>query len=107
MIFFELRNLTFIGISTLLMACSPSSNTSNQEADSTLTHEAPSVEAHSKEKKEYCKEEEDKSSCNCQFDVMDPILTEAIGSNWSTKPMEEKDFGTYVSAVEAAVSQCS
>ena len=31
-----------------------------------------------------------------QFDVMDPVLSSSVGSNWSTKAMEEDDFGTYV-----------
>jgi len=38
---------------------------------------------------------------------MDPILSSSVGSDWSTKGMEEDDFGTYVSAVESAVTQCS
>jgi hypothetical protein len=109
-----------------LVACSPSDDTANSsyEASATETREEtstieesieennevayvePTEEAQSEEKINFCDDAEDRDSCNCQFDVMDPILTTAIGSDWSTKSMEEKDFPIYVSAVEASVAQC-
>lgn len=98
------RILPLVVLGALLAACSPADETENNTEH---TYEATSTQAYSKEKIDYCESEENKESCSCQFDVMDPILTNAIGENWSTKPMEEKDFGAYVSAVESAVSQCS
>ncbi|MGB2784802.1 hypothetical protein [Psychrobacter sp.] len=91
-----------LGIS--IAACSDEAT--NYEAGTASTYEAPSPEAYSEEKKNYCADTDDKNSCSCQFDVMDPILTAAIGSDWSTKSMEEKDFPIYVKAVEKAVEQC-
>lgn len=91
-----------LGIS--IVACSDEST--NAEASSTPIYEAPSPETYSEAKKNYCSDVEDKNSCSCQYDVMDPILTAAIGSNWSTKSMEEKDFPVYVTAVQTAVDQC-
>lgn len=93
-----------------LVACSPSDETAVYEDSSTSTHEAPAPESYSVEKQQYvqsCVETSDKKFCSCQFDVMDPILSSSVGNDWSTKNMEEKDFETYVSAVESAVSQCS
>ena len=124
--------LALISVLAMLTACSPSDETASYETttpetieessegndevayeDSSIKEETnevayvePSVEAHSEEKINFCDDAEDKDACNCQFDVMDPILTAAIGNNWSTKSMEEKDFPTYVSAVEASVAQC-
>lgn len=96
--------LLIIMLGTSIVACSD--EPTNSEASPAPTYEAPSSETYSEEKKNYCSDVEDKNSCSCQFDVMDPILTAAIGSNWSTKSMEEKDFPTYVKAVETAVEQC-
>lgn len=98
----KLLLIMMLGISTV--ACSDEST--DYEASTAPTYEAPSSETYSEEKNNYCADAEDKNSCSCQFDVMDPILTAAIGSNWSTKSMEEKDFPTYVKAVETAVEQC-
>lgn len=98
----KLLLIIMLGIS--IVACSDEST--EFEAISAPTYEAPNPETYSEEKKDYCSDAEDKNSCSCQFDVMDPILTAAIGSNWSTKNMEEKDFPTYVTAVEKAVEQC-
>ena len=95
----------------LLVACSPTDETSTYDSNgSTATQETLAPETYSIEKQHYmqsCIGTSDESFCSCQFDVMDPILSSAVGSDWSTKNMEEKDFGTYVSAVESAVSQCS
>ena len=95
----------------LLVACSPTDETATYEySSSTSTQEIPTPEAYSVEKQHYmqsCIATSDERFCSCQFDVMDPILSSTVGSNWSTKNMEEKDFGSYVSAVESAVSQCS
>lgn len=99
----KLLPIIMLGIS--IVACSDEST--NYETASAPTYEAPSSEAYSEEKNNYCADADDKNSCSCQFDVMDPILTAAIGSDWSTKSMEEKDFSTYVQAVEKAVEQCS
>ena len=96
--------LLIIMLGTSIVACSD--EPTNSEASPVSTYEAPSPETYSEEKENYCSDVEDKNSCSCQFDVMDPILTAAIGSNWSTKSMEEKDFPTYVQAVEKAVEQC-
>lgn len=93
-----------------LVACSSSDDTVAHEQSPTTTSETSAVESHSIEKQQYvqsCVETSDISFCSCQFDIMDPILSSSIGSNWSTKSMEEKDFETYVSAVELAVSECS
>lgn len=93
-----------------LFACSSADETSDYEDTSTSTYEASASETYSVEKQSYmqsCIDTSDESFCSCQFDVMDPILSSSIGNDWSTKNMEEKDFGTYVSAVETAVSQCS
>lgn len=78
--------------------------------DDTPVHEASIPETYSVEKQQYvqsCIETSDENFCSCQFDVMDPILSSVVGSDWSTKNMEEKDFETYLAAVESAVSQCS
>ena len=91
-------------------ACSQSDNTAAYEDNATTTYEAPAPESYSVEKQQYvqsCLETSNEKFCSCQFDVMDPILSSSVGSDWSTKSMEEKDFETYVSAVESAVSQCS
>ena len=80
------------------------------KSDDTATYEAPIPESYSVEKQKYiqsCLETSDENFCSCQFDVMDPILSSSVGSDWSTKNMEEKDFEIYVSAVESAVSECS
>lgn len=98
----KLLLIIILGIS--IVACSDEST--SYETSPAHTYEAPSPETYSEEKKNYCADAEDKNSCSCQFDVMDPMLTAAIGSNWSTKSMEEKDFPTYVTAVETAVEQC-
>ena len=103
-----------------LIACSPSNETATYEdnATSTLevedsptsTLEISTPKSYSAEKQSYvqsCIETSDENFCSCQFDVMDPILSSSVGSDWSTKNMEEQDFGVYVSAVESAVSQCS
>ena len=93
-----------------IAACSQSDDTAAYEGSSTTTYEAPAPESYSVEKQHYvqsCVETSDEKFCSCQFDVMDPILSSSVGNDWSTKNMEEKDFETYVSAVEAAVSQCS
>lgn len=97
--------LLMITLGISIVACSD--EPTNYEAGTAPTYEAPSPEAYSEEKKNYCADAEDKNSCSCQFDVMDPILTAAIGNDWSIKSMEEKDFPTYVQAVEKAVEQCS
>ncbi|AMN69041.1 MULTISPECIES: hypothetical protein [Psychrobacter] len=98
----KLLLIIILGIS--IAACSDESTA--YEASAAPTYEALSPETYSQEKDNYCADAEDKNSCSCQFDVMDPILTASIGSNWSTKSMEEKDFPTYVKAVETAVKQC-
>ncbi|WP_367109783.1 hypothetical protein [uncultured Psychrobacter sp.] len=95
---------------SFLFACSSADETSDYETSSTPTYEASASETYSVEKQSYvqsCIDTSDESFCSCQFDVMDPILSSSIGNDWSMKTMEEKDFGTYVSAVETAVSQCS
>lgn len=114
----KIFTLALVSVLAMLTACSPSDETASYETTTPETIEEssegndeiayvePSVEAHSEEKINFCDDAEDKDACNCQFDVMDPILTAAIGNNWSTKSMEEKDFPTYVSAVEASVAQC-
>lgn len=102
----KFKTLVLLTLAASLAACSESNEVASYEASPVSTYEAPSPETYSKEKKDYCSEANDKNSCSCQFDVMDPILTAAIGSNWSTKSMEEKDFPTYVAAVETAVEQC-
>lgn len=98
----KLLLIIILGMS--VVACSD--ETTNYEASAPPIYEAPSTENYSEAKKNYCTDAEDENSCSCQFDVMDPILTAAIGDNWSTKSMEEKDFPTYVQAVEKAVEQC-
>ena len=93
-----------------LVACSPSDDTATYSESPTSTSEVSTVEPYSTEKQQYvqsCLETSDESFCSCQFDVMNPILSSSIGNDWSTKDMEEDNFGTYVSAVESAVSQCS
>lgn len=93
-----------------LVACSPSDETAVYDDSPTPTSEVSAPKSYSVEKQQYvqsCIETSDESFCSCQFDVMDPLLSSSVGSNWSTKNMEEKDFETYVSAVESAVSQCS
>ena len=93
-----------------LIACSPSDETATYNESPTYTSKASDTESYSAEKQRYVQsfiETSEKSFCSCQFDVMDPILSSSIGNDWSTKNMEEKDFGTYLSAVESAVSQCS
>lgn len=93
-----------------VVGCSPSDETAVYEDSSKYIYEAPAPESYSVEKQSYmqsCVDTSDESFCSCQFNVMDPILSSSIGNDWSTKNMEEKDFGTYVSAVETAVSQCS
>lgn len=99
---FNIRDITLISISALLISCSPANERTNQEN----IQQASNSESYTKEKREYCAGTEDAESCSCQFDVMNPILTENIGSDWSTKAMEEKDFPTYTNAVEEAVRQC-
>ena len=102
------------------IACSPSNETATYEDSATSklkvednptsTLETSTPISYSAEKQSYvqsCIETSDESFCSCQFDVMDPLLSSTIGSDWSTKSMEEQDFGVYVSAVESAVSQCS
>lgn len=96
--------LLIIMLGASLVACS--NEPASYEASPAATYEAQNPETYSKEKKKYCADADDKNSCSCQFDVMDPILTAAIGSNWSTKSMEEKDFPAYLNAVETAVEQC-
>lgn len=93
-----------------LVACSPSNETATYEDNATSKLEISTPKSYSVEKQSYvqsCIETSDESFCSCQFDVMDPILSSSVGSDWSTKNMEEQDFGVYVSAVESAVSQCS
>ena len=93
-----------------LVACSPPDETRTYNESSTSTSEGLVVEPYSAEKQQYvqsCLETSDEIFCSCQYDVMDPLLSSSIGSDWSTKSMEEQDFGVYVSAVESAVSQCS
>ncbi len=102
-------SLLFVSVFSVV-ACSPSDETAISDYSSKTTYEAPAPESYSVEKQQYvqsCIETSAESFCSCQFDVMDPILSSSVGSNWSTKNMEEKDFETYVSAVESAVSQCS
>lgn len=105
------KKILFLLTSVLfLVACSPSDETGTYNESSTSTNEISAAEPYSTEKQQYvqsCLETSNESFCSCQFDVMDPILSSSIGSDWNTKGMEEDDFGTYVSAVESAVSQCS
>lgn len=117
-----------IGAATMLTACSPSEEATNEETSDVSTYEEtsnsteeeassevenvsayeqPQVETYTEEKINFCSENDDVNACYCQFDVIDPLLTVAIGNDWSTKSMEEKDFPAYVSAVEAAVAQCA
>ena len=104
------KNIPLLLISIfLLVACSPSDDTVTYSENQTSKSEVSTIEPYSIEKQKYvqsCLETSDEGFCSCQFDVMDPILSASIGSDWSTKNMEENDFGTYVSAVESAVSQC-
>nr|WP_181717022.1 hypothetical protein [Psychrobacter sp.] len=128
----KIFTLALVSMFAMLTACSPADEATSYETSTPETIEEsgegnkeaayeeasigeetnevayvePSAEAYSQEKINFCDDAEDKNACNCQFDVMDPILTAAIGSDWSTKSMEEKDFPTYVSAVEASVAQC-
>lgn len=108
--------LVTLSLSFFLVACSssddtvsssyePSTSEANEE-NNEIAYVEPIAETQSEEKINFCNDAEDRDACNCQFDVIDPILTAAIGSDWSTKSMEEKDFPTYMSAVEASVSQC-
>ena len=96
--------LLIITLGISIAACSDEST--NYESSTAPTYEEPNTETYSEGKKNYCADADDKNACSCQFDVMDPILTADIGSDWSTKSMEEKDFPTYVQAVEKAVEQC-
>lgn len=93
-----------------LVACSSSDETATYNENPISTSDTSITEPYSLEKQQYvqsCVETSEESFCSCQFDVMDPTLSSSIGSDWSTKNMEEKDFETYLSAVESAVSQCS
>lgn len=105
------RNIPLLFTSIFfLAACSPSDDTVTYSGSQTSTSEVSTVEPYSTEKQQYvqsCLETSDESFCSCQFDVMNPILSSSIGNDWSTRDMEEDNFGTYVSAVESAVSQCS
>lgn len=103
----KIKLILLLVIGASLGACSSSEEIPSYEVNSESIYEAPNPETYSEEKQAYCKETDNESFCSCQFDVLDPILTSAIGSNWSTKAMEEEDFPTYVSAVEAAVAQCT
>lgn len=106
----KIKSSFLLTFTILLVACSSSDGPVVHDESPTHTSKALAVESYSVEKQQYvqsCVETSDKSFCSCQFDVMDPILASSIGSNWSTKNMEEKDFETYVSAVELAVNECS
>lgn len=92
-----------------LVGCSSPNESNSYEENHKIVSNDPS-ESNSDAKDEYvkvCTEKADKSFCSCQFDIMNPILSDKIGSDWSTKNMEEKDFGIYMSAVETAVNKCS
>ena len=53
-----------------------------------------------------CSETSSEELCSCQFDVIDPILSESINDNWTNQPIKEKDYDTYVAAVQKAVEKC-
>lgn len=102
--------LSLLLVPVFLVACSSSNETAVYDNSPAPTSEVSDPKPYSVEKQNYvqsCIETSDESFCSCQFDVMDPVLSSSVGSNWSTKAMEEDYFGTYVSAVETAVSQCS
>lgn len=105
------KNIPLLLVSIFfLVACSPSDDTVTYSESPISTSEVSTVEPYSTEKQQYvqsCLETSDESFCSCQFDVMNPILSSSIGNDWINKDMEEDNFGTYVSAVESAVSQCS
>lgn len=88
-----------------LVGCSPSSDTSTSSPISETT----ASESYSPQKQNYmksCVETSEESFCSCQFDVIDPILSQSIGNDWANKSMQEKDFETYISAVETALREC-
>lgn len=106
----KLKLLISLISALFLFACSSADETSDYDSSSTNTYEALPPETYSVEKQSYmqsCIDTSDESFCSCQFDVMDPIFSSSVGSDWSKKNMEEKDFEKYVSAVEIAVSECS
>lgn len=92
-----------------LIACSSSNEADTHSESENHVSEVAVVEPYSEDKQQYvqsCLETSDESFCSCQFDVMNPILTNEIGDDWSKKSMDEKDFGKYMSAIESAVNQC-
>lgn len=86
-----------------LVACSPS----DDAATSQPTQESTTYSAEKQKYVQPCLGTPEEDFCSCQFDVMNPILSKSIGSDWSEKGMEEDDFAKYFAAVEEAVSQCS
>lgn len=89
-----------------IIGCSSSNDTTR----STPISETTTSASYSPKKQQYmksCVGTSQESFCSCQFDAMDPILSESIGNDWPTRNIEEKDFEKYISAVEIAVSECS
>lgn len=48
-----------------------------------------------------------KQSCECQYNVMNPILSKKLGKNWMLKPMYEKDMDLFSYAISVAVNKCA
>jgi len=92
-------------LSFALIGCSSSNDTNHSSPISETTSES-----YSPKKQRYmksCVGTSQESFCSCQFDVMDPILSQSISDDWPTKGMEEKDFEKYVSAVETSINECT
>lgn len=86
--------------SSQLSTHSPSSN-----SESTSTHN-PSTKRKDLYVKSCLESSSTENFCSCQFDVIDPILTRKINKNWANESIQEKDFNTYLLAVEEAVKKC-
>jgi hypothetical protein len=102
----RIKSVFFILLGMTLVACSPSNEVTNSQP----VQDNVSSENYSAKKQSYiksCVDTSTESFCSCQFDVMDPMLSNSIGQDWNTRNMEEKNFEKYVTAVESAVSQCN
>lgn len=91
--------LLFLTLSSSLAICSLSNAT-------TIKSESSKYSINKKKYMESCVEALSKDSCSCQFDVINPILSKHLGSNWVNGKMEEKDYDVYLYATQKAVNKC-